>query len=93
MRHRDDCIMYAHRDHMERTLAGSNSEQALDLILSAWEEGTENGIESELMAYAALYAALSDLVGVFGEEPVAALSEGLAERIRSGEFTFYTTTQ
>jgi hypothetical protein len=85
--------MYPHRDQMDRALAGQNSEAALELILSAWQEGTESGIDSELMAYAALYAALSDLVGIFGEEPIAALSEGLAERIRSGEFTFYGTTQ
>ena len=76
---------------MERALTSRNSEAALELIIAAWEEGTDNGIESELMAYAALYAALSDLVSKFGEGPVAALSEGLAERVRSGEFTFFTS--
>ena len=85
--------MYAHRDQMDRALTGNNSETALEIILSAWEEGVECGVDSELMAYAALYAALIDLVGAYGEEPIAALSEGLAERIRSGEFTIYGTTQ
>ena len=51
-------------------LAESNDEsmQALNHILAAWEEGTENGIAPELLAYAALYTALTDLVASFGEE-------------------------
>ena len=35
---------------------------ALSLILAAWDEGTENGVAPEQMAYAALFTALSDLV-------------------------------
>ena len=39
--------------------------KALNFILEAWEEGTESGIAPELMAYAALYTALTDLVASF----------------------------
>ena len=67
--------------------------EALDLILAAWEEGAESGIASEMMAYAALYAALTDLVGSFGEENVAELAQGLAGRVRKGEFTLYESRQ
>ena len=42
--------------------------KALNFILEAWEEGTGSGIAPELMAYAALYTALTDLVAAFGEE-------------------------
>ena len=61
--------------------------EALNLILEAWEAATETGIASELMAYAAIYTALTDLVAAFGEESVVALVDGLGARILKGEFT------
>jgi hypothetical protein len=61
--------------------------QALRYILEAWEEATETGIAPELMAYAALYTALTDLVASFGEESVISLVNGLGSRVRQGEFT------
>jgi hypothetical protein len=70
-----------------------HSLQALRLILEAWEEGAESGIAPELMAYAALYTALTELVSAFGEEAVATLARGLIARVRQGEFTLYGTRQ
>ena len=43
-----------------------DSLQAFDLI--------QRGVAPELIAYAALFTALSDLVGAFGEEAVATLA-------------------
>jgi hypothetical protein len=60
---------------------------ALNYILEAWDEGTATGIASELMAYAAIFTALTDLVAAFGEDSVVALINGLAPRVRKGEFT------
>ena len=67
--------------------------QALNYILEAWEEGTESGIAPELMAYAAIYTALTDLVASFGEESVVVLINGLAPRVKKGEFTLYRSRQ
>jgi hypothetical protein len=67
--------------------------KALDFILQAWEEGTESGIAPELMAYAAIYAALTDLVTAFGEGAVATLIAGLGPRVEKGEFTLYRSRQ
>jgi hypothetical protein len=47
--------------------------RALNFILAAWEEGTGSGIAPELMAYAALYTALTDLVASYGEASVVSL--------------------
>ncbi|MGF1650649.1 MAG: hypothetical protein ACFCUN_09365 [Hyphomicrobiaceae bacterium] len=66
---------------------------ALGIMLSAWEEGTDSGVSSRTLAYAALFTALTDLVTEFGEEPVAILVKGLEERVRSGEFTLWTSLQ
>ena len=62
-------------------------------MLSAWEEGTDAGISPEMMAFAALYTGLSDLVGAIGEDQVASLMERLAVRVRGGEFSFSATRQ
>jgi len=67
--------------------------KALDFILQAWDEGTESGIAPELMAYAAIYAALTDLVAAFGESAVITLIDGLGPRIEKGEFTLYKSRQ
>lgn len=67
--------------------------KALNFILEAWEEGTGSGIAPEMMAYAALYTALTDLVASFGEESVVSLVKGLAPRVESGEFTVYRSRQ
>lgn len=66
---------------------------ALDLILAAWDEGHEIGVASELMAYAAIYAALTDLVTHFGEDAVVDLTRGLEQRVQMGEFTVHRTRQ
>ncbi|MGZ8410150.1 MAG: hypothetical protein ACXWVS_09570 [Hyphomicrobium sp.] len=72
-----------------RELAESEDKsfKALGLILAAWDEGTENGVASEQMAYAALFAALTDLVSMYGEDAVVELARGLERRLMQGEFT------
>jgi hypothetical protein len=64
-----------------------DSVTALALMLDAWDEGTEIGVAPELMAYAAIYTALTDLVSRFGEDAVASLADGLVRRVQKGEFT------
>lgn len=60
---------------------------ALRHILDAWEEAVDQGIDSDCIANAAIFAALCDMICTYGEEPVAIMAERLPERIRSGEFT------
>lgn len=61
--------------------------KALDLILAAWDEGVDTGVEPQQMAYAALFTALTDLVAIYGEEAVIHLTRGLEKRVVEGEFT------
>jgi len=68
-------------------------QEALRYILDAWEEAVYDGIEPELLATAAMFASLSDLVETHGEEAIALMTDGLAERIRMGEFTVNRITQ
>ena len=60
---------------------------ALRYILDAWEEAVYDGLDPDCVATAAIFAALSDMIATYGEEPVAVMAERLPERIRNGEFT------
>lgn len=60
---------------------------ALTYLIEAWEEAIAEGVDPEILAHTALFAAFSDLISTYGEEPVAVLAERLPERIRAGEFT------
>lgn len=73
--------------------ADDSTLRALSLILDAWDEGTEAGVPTEQMAYAALFTALTDLVSQFGEDAVVRLARGLEDRINVGEFTLHRTRQ
>lgn len=67
----------------------SNDESllALDLIEAAWCQGKESGVPHELMAYAAVFAGMRDLVAIFGETAAAAMAKNLEARIKQGEFS------
>jgi len=60
---------------------------ALACLSEAWDEAMAEGVESEIVAHAALFTALCDLIAVYGEEPVAELATTLPQRIRAREFT------
>jgi len=66
---------------------------ALSYLIEAWDEAIADGVDSEILAHAALFAALSDLVTTYGEDAVAGLAERLPERIRASEFTLSRQVQ
>ena len=66
---------------------------ALRYILDAWEEAVMDGVDPDAVATAAIFAALSDMIAAYGEEPVAKMTERFADRIRMGEFTVNKVTQ
>ena len=70
----------------DKTIA-EKKRAALDLVLDAWCVGIEKGIDGEILAHASLFAALSDLIELYGEEAVANLAARLPQRIHNGEFT------
>jgi hypothetical protein len=60
---------------------------ALQNILDAWDEALAEGVSADILATTAIFAALSDMVEAYGEEAVAEMAAGLADRVRQGEFT------
>jgi len=73
--------------------AQEEKQAALRYILDAWEEAVYDGLDPDCLATAAIFAALSDMIATYGEEPVATMCERLPDRIRAGEFTVGRTKQ
>lgn len=61
--------------------------RALELVLNAWDQALSEGVDAEVIASVAIYAAMADMIDRFGEEAVADFCATLPERIRNGEFT------
>jgi hypothetical protein len=61
--------------------------RALELILEAWDRALGEGVDGELIASVAIYAAIADMVDQYGEDSVAEFCATLPDRVRRGEFT------
>jgi hypothetical protein len=61
--------------------------EAFQRLSAVWADALGAGIESEVLAHVALFAALGDLVSTYGEDAVAEFARGLPTRIAAGEFS------
>ena len=86
-RGRSDAKWEVKQLNADRDETESRKALALELILDAWEAGLEEGIEPEILASSAVFAALTDMIENHGEEFVAQMCQSLPSRVRSGEFT------
>ena len=66
---------------------------ALGYVKEAWAEGLLDGVDGDCLAQACLFAALAELVTTYGEQAAARYTDGLGERIRSGEFSLRQSRQ
>lgn len=60
---------------------------AVGYVTEAWAEARLDGIDGDCLAQACLFAAFIELVKTYGEDAAAQFAEGLATRIRNGEFS------
>jgi len=67
--------------------------EALLYIAEAWEDAMREGIDRHVLANAALFAAFSALVEIYGESAVVSMAEGLKARVERGEFTLHRPLQ
>jgi hypothetical protein len=75
---------------MQAPGAAADHEQkraALGYLHEAWAEARIDGIDGDCLAQACLFAAMAEFVTTYGEEAAARFAEGLAGRIRNGEFS------
>ncbi len=77
----------------EQELEPDDRQLALEHLADAWNNAEQDGIESEAIAHAAIFAAMATLVRTFGEESTAELIASLPKRIRHGEYTLDRSIQ
>ena len=66
---------------------------ALSYLNEAWAEARLDGVDGDCLAQACLFTALAEFVSTYGEEAAATFTEGLASRIRNGEFSLPLSRQ
>ena len=66
---------------------------ALGYLHEAWIEARTDGIDGDCLAQVCLFAAFAEFVSTYGEEAAAHFADGLARRIRNGEFSLDVTRQ
>ncbi|ABE64686.1 conserved hypothetical protein [Nitrobacter hamburgensis X14] len=66
---------------------------ALSYLNEAWAEARHDGVDGDCLAQASLFAAFAELVSTYGEDAVAKFVEGLAGRVRNGEFSIALARQ
>src|SRR6187455_230260 len=79
-----------HRDPMPDH---EQKEAALNYLNEAWAEARHDGVDGDCLAQVSLFAAFAELVGTYGEDAVATFVEGLAGRVRNGEFSIALAKQ
>lgn len=71
----------------EHDALSEQKQEAFVRFSAVWQDALGDGIESEVLAHVALFAALGDLVSTYGESAVAEFASRLPERIAAGEFS------
>jgi hypothetical protein len=66
---------------------------ALEYLAEAWNSAEEDGVQSQALAHASLFAALATLVRAHGDDATADLVAGLPDRIRAGEYNLERSLQ
>jgi hypothetical protein len=66
---------------------------ALGYLQEAWAEARLDGVDGDCLAQSCLFTAFAELVSTYGEEAAAEYAEGLAGRIRNGEFSIELARQ
>ena len=72
---------------IEESAPADERRLALGFLEEAFAEAILAGIDSDCVAQVALFSALQELIGTYGEEPVVEFAKRLPERIKQGEFT------
>ena len=82
-------------DPLDRLSLSENAERqiALEYVADAWNTAEADGVASEAMAHAALFAALAILVREHGCDGAAAMVDALPARIRAGEYDLTRSLQ
>ena len=71
----------------ERLEVDRQKQQAISILGDVWDQASDDGINIDCLAHAALFQALSSLVLVYGEEAVSDFCSALPDRIMCGDYS------
>ena len=76
-----------------RDVVEEKKKLALECLHEAWHDAETEGIESDILAHAALFAGISYLVRRYGETTVSDMMRGVPDRIMLGDYTLVRAVQ
>lgn len=71
----------------ERLEVDRQKQEAISILGDLWDQASDEGINIDCLAHAALFQALSSLVLAYGEESVADFCSTLPDRIMCGDYS------
>ncbi|WP_245418394.1 MULTISPECIES: hypothetical protein [Cohaesibacter] len=71
----------------ERLEVDRQKQEAISILGDLWDQASDEGINIDCLAHAALFQALSSLVLAYGEESVADFCSALPDRIMCGDYS------
>lgn len=78
---------------LENAIATEKRRAAREMQTDAWADGLLEGIETEILAEAAIATALEEIVDENGEEAALEAIDQMRDRLMAGEFTRLRTLQ
>ena len=71
-------------DHLD---VDRQKQEAISILGDLWDQASDEGINIDCLAHAALFQALSSLVLAYGEEAVSDFCSALPDRIMCGDYS------
>ncbi len=78
---------------LEAAIANEKRQAAREMQSEIWADGVLEGIETDILADAAMATALEELITAGGEDAALAAIDDMRQRIVAGEFTRLRTLQ
>lgn len=80
-------------DALDDAIAVEKRRAAREMQSEIWADGMLEGIDTDILADAAMATALEEIVDEAGEDAALAVIDGIRERLVAGEFTRLRTLQ
>jgi hypothetical protein len=80
-------MMQTGRNDIDDMIAYEKMQAALEYQSEAWADGRADGIETEIIADAALVLAMRETIRLHGETGAEAMLDSLRSRMLAGEFS------
>ena len=80
-------------DALDDAIALEKRRAAREMQSEIWADGMLEGIETDILADAAMATALEEIVGENGEDAALAVIDDIRQRLVAGEFTRLRTLQ